>query len=364
MRILHFCLNTDKEAARHIEILMQNPCAGVEQKACGSLIACNKLLRSWNPDIVHLHGCWHLTIAAAGRMAVRRHARIVLTPHGSLEPWILKQKYLTEKLPKLLLYQRRCIKRAYSIIAFGRMEAEYLRHLGYNPRIEIVHNSMVTDSISDSEMANGVCNVYRKVLNTDVFSLMDDRTRTALRALIKAGISGDSRWLNNAEYDSCKDFDRGEWHKIAVFACQENINDIISKGLAVLELDPLPPLYSSVDSYEQPGNGATRLVSATPAHINADKLLAAIRQSRKWLNAGTLRIRHLAEFADILRHGSLDEKKLADMLAEKKLAKYTSRLMSVLADTTGLEEGFMPVPEKKDRGAGRMERNIIKHFEI
>ena len=41
--------------------------------------------------------------------------KIVLTPHGMLEPWIIKRHYWTRKIPALLLYQKNAIIKAITL---------------------------------------------------------------------------------------------------------------------------------------------------------------------------------------------------------------------------------------------------------
>ena len=364
MRILHFYAKAERATQEYVSVLCKSMCGNAESKASHSLSEFRKELNNWHPDIVHIHGCWHLSIAIAEKMALNKGCRIVLTPHGMLEPWVLKQKYYTDKLPKLLLYQRKCLRKAYAIIAFGRMEAQYLAHLAYNPRVETVLNSLITETITDTDMASAVHDIYRKVLDTDVVSLMDANTQLALRALTKVGIAEDKRWLSNEEYEACKEISSDGWHKISVFACQENINDIISNGIAVVGIEQLPPLYDSINSYEQHNAKDREPLSASPAMPGDKELLSILKETKKRIHTRSLRIKHLIELADMLRHGNFDENAVNQTLIEKKLQKHTARLMHVLAETTGLEEGFMLTPERDDRKAKRMEKTIIKHTKI
>lgn len=47
---------------------------------------------------------------------------VVYTPHGMLEPWIMKRHYWTKKLPALLLFQKRGIQIANVIHATAESE--------------------------------------------------------------------------------------------------------------------------------------------------------------------------------------------------------------------------------------------------
>lgn len=362
MKILHFYAKTDKTARRHIEVLTAAMCADAENMVCSGLRDFRKQVSRWQPDIVHLHGCWHLSIARAGNIALRTGARVVVTPHGQLEPWVMKQKYWTDKLPKLLIYQRRCIRRAYSVITQGRMEAGYLKRLGYNTRIETVLNSHITDTISDQEMARQIYCIYKKVLDSDVMELMSQSALLALRGLIKAGITGDARWLDSDELDACEKLNAEEMRKIEVFAYQENIVSIICDGIAATGLTDAPPFPDVVESYTPPFSTPTPTLFAAGSQGDEENIIAAITSLKKSFGTDRLAISHLIELASMLRHCDIDEDKLLAIIRKKRLGKHTARLMNVLADMTGLEEGFMPTPARNDRKARRMRETLNKHI--
>lgn len=109
--------------------------------------AWNKLLQNIRPDIVHVNGCWLPQCVWAQRWAQKAGYKVVLTPHGMLEPWIIKRHYWTRKLPALLFYQKAAIKKADIIHATAEKEKENLLKLGYNPNIEIIPNGIDVDNI-------------------------------------------------------------------------------------------------------------------------------------------------------------------------------------------------------------------------
>lgn len=364
MKVLHFHTKSDTKARQYIEVLARQTFDNVEIKSCSDLSSLKKELSEWTPDIVHLHGCWHTSIALVGALARKGKARVILTPHGQLEPWILKQRYWTEKLPKLLLYQHHCLSKAYAIVAQGRMEAGYIRQIGRNDRVETVLNSLITATISDREMAEQMIGVYYKVLASDVYELMSTQAKQALRTIIKAGICGDARWINSDELNSCCNISTEERQKISVYAHQENIDEIIQKGASVLTLAMPTPQNETTRSYTPPAEDSiTPLVTNSQGHGSMDAA-SAIEAARKRLKAGKLRLYNLIEISSMLRCGSLNEERLVEQLRQQKLLKFASRLMSILADTTGLDEGFMPLPSKPGRATTNIENKITKRIKI
>lgn len=106
------------------------------------------LLDEIKPDIVHVNCCWIPDCAAVQRIAQMRGYKVVLTPHGMLEPWILKRHYWTRKFPALMLYQKTAIQKADGIQATADSERDNLLKLGYNRNIKVVRLGIDADGIA------------------------------------------------------------------------------------------------------------------------------------------------------------------------------------------------------------------------
>ena len=107
----------------------------------------NKLFDIIKPDLVHVNCCWMPACAFVQQMAQKRNIKVVLTPHGMLEPWIIKRHYWTRKFPALLLYQKAAIQNADCLQATAESEKENLLKLGYNSNIKIVKLGIDAESI-------------------------------------------------------------------------------------------------------------------------------------------------------------------------------------------------------------------------
>lgn len=105
------------------------------------------VLDAVTPDVVHVNGCWTPSCAMVQRWAQKRGYRVVLTPHGMLEPWIIKRHYWTRKFPALLLYQKAAIKHADIIHATAESERCHLLQLGWNRNIEVIPNCVQVEKI-------------------------------------------------------------------------------------------------------------------------------------------------------------------------------------------------------------------------
>lgn len=127
------------------DIPRYRPFSGVWKKAVVDL------LDSVRPDIVHVNCCWTPDCAMIQRLAQKRGYKVVLTPHGMLEPWIIKRHYWTRKVPALWLYQKAAVQRADCVQATAESERDNLLKLGYNSNIKVVRLGIDADGI---EMKN------------------------------------------------------------------------------------------------------------------------------------------------------------------------------------------------------------------
>lgn len=96
------------------------------------------IVKGVDPDIVHVNCCWTPDCAAVQVLAQIMGYKVALTPHGMLEPWIIRRHYLTRKLPALLLYQKKAICKADIIHATADSERDNLLNLGYNSNVKVV----------------------------------------------------------------------------------------------------------------------------------------------------------------------------------------------------------------------------------
>lgn len=105
------------------------------------------LLNTIHPDIIHVNCCWLPQCAWAQLWAQKLGYKVILTPHGMLEPWIMKRHYWTRKIPALLLYQKKAIVNANCLHATAESEKINLMKLGYNKNIEVIANGIDVNNI-------------------------------------------------------------------------------------------------------------------------------------------------------------------------------------------------------------------------
>ena len=366
MRIMHYIPDSQDLVTQHVGTLVS-----AMGKECENHVvtdgreACNGLQES-HFDILHVHGCWRNSQHKVVRQALRNGTRLVVSPHGQLEPWVMDANYWREKLPKKLLYQRNVIQSAYAVVIQGKMEEECMNRLGWNRRTVIIRNSILTSSITPQQMAQQTSRLYRKIMDSNPLELMTAGTRQSLRNILKTGITGDARWLLNESNQPQPD-DAWQWHCLMGYACQEHIADTVKRGLRLLRIDEPDYHYEDgccflPDGYQPPVTIGS-VIGMQFVNEN-ERLLATFRQVRKLIAAKQLSIAHLVELDKELRQHGCDEQLLAEQLRDASLLQTARRTMQLMNDLTGLDEGFMPVAPLADRTTRAIRRHIERRLEI
>jgi hypothetical protein len=244
------------------------------------------------------------------------------------------------------------------------MEEECIRKLGWNQRMEIIRNPIITHSITSTEMAQKTYTVYRKVLDSNTIELMKPQTGNMLRCFIKAGITGDNRWVTD---DLITIADYEQWRHLLCYAHQENIYSIVLRGAHLLNYQVPDIDVHRINSYLPQMDATPKTIQESIGLQYAsenDRLEATFRQIRKLVLHRQLTISHLCEIDKELREHDVEEDHLAETLRDDKLYKMACRTMQLLADFTGFDEGFMPVPPLNDRITKQIHQQIYNHLKI
>jgi glycosyltransferase involved in cell wall biosynthesis len=115
----------------------------------------NKSLKNWfklkkefsaflkmeQPNLVHINGIWNPDTALFQQCAQQLNIKIVLSPHGMLEPYILNRNPYKKKIA-LKLYQHKAIKSADYIHATAQSELNNISNLGYKQSSFVIPNGI------------------------------------------------------------------------------------------------------------------------------------------------------------------------------------------------------------------------------
>jgi len=109
------------------------PVFGTGPRGVLNLLAAAGRLSGPPADLVHGHGLWKGEALAAARLADRCNCPLVMSPHGMLEPWALRNSRWKKFLP-WMLWERRTLASATLLQAMSGQEADGFVPLGlYNP---------------------------------------------------------------------------------------------------------------------------------------------------------------------------------------------------------------------------------------
>ncbi|REH01899.1 glycosyltransferase [Flavobacterium aquicola] len=98
-------------------------------------------LENEKPDIVHINGIWSPQNWGFQKAAQELKIKVVMSPHGMLESWILQRNPLKKKIA-LFLFQNNAIKKADHIHATAQMEKDSVRKLSFDNPISIIPNGI------------------------------------------------------------------------------------------------------------------------------------------------------------------------------------------------------------------------------
>lgn len=371
MKVLHIYPKSDDLILRHVTLLAEGMRHSAEIHVTDSAKAFRQFLHEVHPDIVHCHGCWHYPIVRSANSARRYGARIVITPHGQLEPWIIKQQGTREKVCKTLLWQKEAIRRAYSVITLGKLERNNFEKFKWSNRVEEIHNAVTTNSITAAEMCAQTFAIYQKVMDSNTLELMDSYSLQTLARIIKAGITGDRRWIagqaipplpSSPETPDAEGMSTENWRRLFLYAEHENIRNYIDYGINILGMKT--PLIDTtrIPAYFPPTYTRPRPVKELAGDYmgnETDYLLRIIHQISK-----APQLLHLIELTRELYRDTVNDDQLTELLGDKKLKDFAARLMQVLREQTLLDEGYMPLIPIDDRQTKHIRKLLKNHLKI
>lgn len=93
------------------------------------------------PNLVHINGIWSPQNWGFQKAAENLGIKVIVSPHGMLEPWILRHN-VWKKKAALFLYQKKAVQRAAYLHATAQMEADNIQALGFENPVCIIPNGI------------------------------------------------------------------------------------------------------------------------------------------------------------------------------------------------------------------------------
>ena len=109
-------------------------------------------LKAISPDVIHVHGLWQFPSILACRQHRRAGTPYVVSPHGMLDGWALRNSAFKKKLAALL-FENRSLRLAACIHALGESEVRSIRAYGLSNPIAVIPNGVAIPTERDSKDA-------------------------------------------------------------------------------------------------------------------------------------------------------------------------------------------------------------------
>ena len=401
MRVVHFIPKSQNvgATASYVELLVSAMDKFAEATLTTSITQLRKTTKPSAPDIIHIHGCWSIYVATAARWAEQQGLPVVISLHGALQPWQWRPATNITNDMRRYAFLEKAVRRADAIHVEGEMEMQRMKQLAWNPRVAIVRNALVTNRISTSSMAAQMTQLYQKVIDSNTFRLMTDEEKQAESILLRTALDYEYTrrfspstlaWSPNDQTTTPQNdqttnplndqttnpqnvqaLEADSWRKILIHASDEHILDYIQQAADLLMLNIAHINTDDVDRFPQKlqkPDGTLPIDHLLARHaLKTKSKLDHLRQDEKpsdtemaichlFLNVQhqlrhtALSRRHIAQLFAIIRYSDYNEDKLSRMLRHLKLTPFASRILQILHDTLALEEGFMPIEPRDDKG--------------
>lgn len=328
-----------------------------------------------NFDIVHIFGCWSHSAFLIASRAYKEHVPYVITPLGGLQPWEMEH----HSYSILFREQQKLVRRALAVQVCGNLEEKTFSKLGWNNRVVLIKNPVLTSLTTFEKVADDLLAVYRKVIDSCARLLLTNEEQHLIGRLLQMGVDSQALSAYASEIsESLSSLTEEAWRKIFIYADDEHISGPIAKTVRSLNFSDKVIDATVIDRfcrerfYNDGNLKDDALLSKSLLLRNKvkevfdaqgkteQKVCLALLNLHYELGRHTASLMHLADVYQLLRLKDMDEDAVAEMIHRLKLDDFTQRLTAVLAEFLGLTEGFMPFSAKRGRGTKRIYKMITK----
>ncbi len=101
----------------------------------------NKALEEADLDLIHTHGLWMYPSVAAVLQVKRNHSPLVISPHGMLDPWAIRNSRWKKRIAGFI-YEHAHLRNAACLHALCHSEYEAIREYGLTNPVAIIPNGV------------------------------------------------------------------------------------------------------------------------------------------------------------------------------------------------------------------------------
>ena len=178
----------------------------------------------------------------------------ILTPLGGLQPWETER----HQRSVLLQRQRHLVQHAAVVHVCGKLEHETFTALGWNKRVAVVKNPVLTSQITFASAAAQLVALYRKVIDSNTQLCLHAQTQELLGTLLQTGVDPHASSLNTdlrkgraaniAQHITA--FKAEDWRRILLYADQEHVSAQLMQAFDAFQV-PYPSLKTQeIDRFE------------------------------------------------------------------------------------------------------------------
>lgn len=331
-----------------------------------------------NPDVVHIHGCWDRKIYDVEQWVTKRGYPVVLSLYGGMEDKVLRDRFWKKRLPRIIAYQFRTIRKATALHTFTENERDSMKQLGWKSRIAMIP---IPEKEEDYQTAcDAFHTLYQKVIDTTSRNMLHNNERRWLWTLIQVAVTQQNATLysDEADYDLKKlaakasaELTSYNWRTLQIFAYDHGLTERLREGQKKANiiipnlLQNVPPRFAHKELVKKrPDKKAERImkedekaVKETTVAADIYRLKAILSRNRYdegWQTPYCL----LIEIYGILRWSDCDEGKICALLEKYSLTPFAGRIMEIIAELLDLPLGYMPLDPVDDKQTEHLKRRL------
>lgn len=383
MKILHYIDNIDNKFATSTKFIQM--LQGMSIPEMENFIMSGKVSRQYfieklyqlKPDIVHIHSCWNHNAAQVETWTLSRSIPVLVSPHGQLMPNVINSNFAKQKLPRILLYQIRMIRRCTVLIADTSTEHQALKDLGWRRRISLIRNPYAVGDIkiTPEETIETLFTLYQKVINTKERLQLSTIENELFDWLLYTSLT---KQLASAQSkiptERLRMLSALEWRHILIAAKDRGIYERIIDGATTLNLNipeqeiEVPVRFKTPLKVKIRVNRKidAKLKEAFPKSQDEEISIALrthklmLRLMKRKCESDKYRIwNEISELYSSLRFGDYNEETLIEMFKKLHCERFAGRMMQILRELLLLSEGFMPLKPINDNTTERIRKTII-----
>lgn len=355
MKILHYIPETDKSqrsiSYEYVEALVRATSRVAESHVVtdhdlgnSSFIsfhfALSRKLKEINPDIVHIHASWNFRASYVEHIARHKGFFTIVSPHGGLSPEIMELAFWKEKLPRIIAYQFKMIRKNRLIIAVSEKEYNDLSSLGWKRRTALISHPML-NNIGDEELCKQIMESYRKVIDTHYMERITSEEMEFVHLCLRAATWREGHYLEPLE--ESKVSDSISFRRIFLYAYDNNVTASLIQGAKVLGIT-MPPQLNVTElprfkqkKKKQHAREKNFIKFCTTLH----PIMPQLPENVDFTPNGEVSLSTINDIYTSIRFFDHDESKINETIKNAGLTKFTKKLMGELHDIYNLQTGFM-----------------------